>query len=85
MLSNEVQLPFVIVDTFVSLKMSTIKREFTITKGIHARIDNHSAEHIHNNDRFHYYKIHYYQRGLYYTALISGPQNLEVHEILVLV
>ena len=53
-----IQLPLVIVDSSVILKMSTIARESTITREIHAKIDNRSTEHIHYNERFHYYEIH---------------------------
>ena len=46
---------------FVRLpKMSTIKRESTITREIQAKIDNWSTEHIHCNERFHYHEIHFY-------------------------
>ena len=55
---HTVQLPLVIVDSSVSLKKSTIKRESTVMNEIHSKIDNLSAEHIHYNERFHYYKIH---------------------------
>ena len=56
-IKRKIQLPFVIVDSFVSLRMSTIARESTITREIHAKVDNGS-----NNKRFHYYEVHFYQR-----------------------
>ena len=43
-IKRKIQLPFVIVDSFVSLKMSTIARESTITREIHAKVDNGSTE-----------------------------------------
>ena len=63
------QSPLVIVDSFVGLKLSTITKKSTITREIHAKIDNRSSEHIQYNERFHYYDIHYYQRRLYYCFI----------------
>ena len=60
-----IQSPLVIVDSSVSIRMSIITREYTISREIHAKIGNQSSEHIHYNKRFHYYEIHYYQRRLY--------------------
>ena len=48
-----VQSPLVIVDSSVSGKLSTIKRESTITREIHAKIDIWSAHSIHYNERIH--------------------------------
>ena len=50
----EVQSPLVIVDSSVSDKLSTITRESTIMREIHARIDIWSAQSIHYNERIHY-------------------------------
>ena len=61
-----IQSHLIIVDSSVSGKFSTIKRESTIMREMHAKIDNPSAEHNHYNERFHYYKIYYYQRRRYY-------------------
>ena len=54
-----VKSPLVIVDSSVNHKMSTIVRESTITRDMHAKIDNWSTEHIHSNKRFHFKEIHY--------------------------
>ena len=51
---NLIQLPLVIVDSSVSGKLSTIMRESTITREIHAKIDILSAQSIHYNERIHY-------------------------------
>ena len=51
--------PLVIMDSSVIIKMSTITREFTISREIKAKIDNQTTEHIHYNERFHYYEMHY--------------------------
>ena len=80
MLSNEVQLPLIIVDTFISLKMSTIKRESTITREMHAKIEIWSAQSIPYNKR-----IHYYERRLYTYVLgsvSSGPTLVGVQWVL---
>ena len=61
--------PLVIVDSSVSLKMSTITRESTISREMQAKIDSWSTEQIHYNERFHYYEIHYYQRRLYLKVM----------------
>ena len=58
------------VDSSVGLKMSTIARESTISREIHAKIDKLSTEHIHYIKRFHYYEIHYYQRQLYLVKYV---------------
>ena len=48
------QLTLVIVDSFVSDKLSTITRESTIMREIYAKIDIWSAQSIHYNKRIHY-------------------------------
>ena len=49
-----IQSPLVIVDLSVSGKLSTITRESTIMREIHAKIDIWSAQSIHCNERIHY-------------------------------
>ena len=66
---KKIQSPPVIVDSSVSLKMSTISRESTIFKEMQAKIDSWSTEQILYYKIFHYYEIHYYQRRLYIQGL----------------
>ena len=51
---SAVQSPLVILDSSVSGKLSTITKESTITREIHAKIDNWSAQSIHYYKRIHY-------------------------------
>ena len=66
----EVQLPLVIVDSFVCRDLSTITSNSTITGEIHAKIDNWSAQFVHYNEKLHYYEIHYYERRLYLSKIV---------------
>ena len=50
----KVQSPLVIVDSSISGKLSTITKKSTITREIHAKIDNWSTHSIHYYKRIHY-------------------------------
>ena len=60
-----VQSIFVIVDSSVGGKFSTITSNSTMRGEIHTKIDNWSAKSVHYNEKFHYYGVHYYERRLY--------------------
>ena len=51
---NEIQSPLVIVDSYVSSKLSTITRESTIKREIYAKTDIWFVQFIHYNNRIHY-------------------------------
>ena len=55
-----IQLPLVIVDSSVILKMSTITIESTIPREIKAKTSNLSTEHISYNEKLHYFEMLYY-------------------------
>ena len=52
----KVQSPLVIVDSFDSGKLSTVTRESTITREIHAKINIWSNQFIHCNGKIHHYR-----------------------------
>ena len=51
---------------------------------VHAKIDNRSAQSVHYNGKFHYYKIHYYERRLYFGLLMYTETGKKMTSYIVL-